>query len=93
MLILSVFYAVNPEAGDYTANVLGVFYPRNTSVLDVMELIPKMRTWINSTSQGMGNWTSREDILKSLSEIKIKKVPVLKEELALNELNRVLKKK
>jgi hypothetical protein len=59
-------------------------------VLDVMDFIPRMKTWINNTSQSMGNWTSREDIRQSLSEINIKPVPILKEELPLNELNNVL---
>jgi hypothetical protein len=86
------FYAAYPEAGNYTSKVLGVFYPKKTSVLDVMDFIPKMKTWINSTSQSMGNWTSREDIRQSLSEIKIKPVPVLEEELPLRELNKALKK-
>ncbi|MBN1499174.1 MAG: hypothetical protein JW982_03385 [Spirochaetes bacterium] len=86
------FYATNPGTGFYTEKALGVFYPEKTAVLDVMDFIPKMKIWISDTSQIMGNWTSREDIRQRLSEINIKPVPVLKEELPLNELNSVLLK-
>ncbi len=85
-------YPVNPKDENYTVNVLGVFYPQKTSVLDVMDLIPEMKTWISSTSQSMGNWTSREEIIHSLSEIKIKPVTVFKGERPLEDLNNALKK-
>jgi hypothetical protein len=83
------FYSAMPR--NYTDGVLGVYYPKKTPVLDVMELVPKMKTWINSTAQSMGNWTSREEVAQRLSEIKIKPVPVSREELPLKELNNALK--
>jgi hypothetical protein len=86
------FYTANPGTGYYTTKAIGVFYSKKTSVLDVMDFIPKMKTWINNTSQTMGNWTSREDIRQSLSEINIKPVPILKEKLPVKELNNVLLK-
>ncbi len=85
-------YANNPENGYYTADVLGVFYPGENTMLDVMEFIPKIRSWVNSTGQSMGNWTSREDIQQSLSEIKIKTVPVLEGKQPFDRLNIALKK-
>ncbi len=85
-------YSSDPAAGNYSVNVLGVFYPRKTSVLDVMELIPCMISWIKRTSQSMGNWTSREDILQSLMDIKMKPAAVFTKELPLAGLNIILKK-
>ncbi len=83
-------YTTEPEAGNYTANVLGVFYPQKPIMLDVMDLIPKMKTWIDTTSQSLGNWTSREDILQSLVSTDIKAVPVY-QGIPLKELNELLK--
>lgn len=85
------FYAIHPDTGNYTVNVLGVFYPRKTPVLDVMELMPKMRAWVNGTSQSMGNWTSREEILAELAKINIKPVPVSQGEIPLELANKILK--
>ena len=86
------FYPAYPGPGQYTKKVLGVFYPEKTPVLDVMDFIPKMKTWIDTTPQSMGNWTSREDVRVSLSEMNIEPVPVLKEALPVTELNDELKK-
>jgi hypothetical protein len=40
----------------------------------------------------MGNWTSREKIMDTLSNIKIKSVHIFKNNLPLKELNAALKK-
>ncbi len=85
------YYIDKPEEKIYTANVIGVYYPKETSVLDIMDFVPKMKSWINSTEQSMGNWTSNEDIKLSLSGIDIKTVPVSKESVPIKELNEALK--
>ena len=87
------FYTADPESGKYTENVLGIFYPQETEIPDVMELVPKMNAWINNTSQSMGNWTSRESIQNALAGTGIAEhVPVLKQELSVKELNNAMKK-
>ncbi len=85
------FYPRAPEAEDYAANAAGLFYPRPTPVLDVVELAPRVRKWLETTSQSMGNWVSREDLSGRLSRTGIGSVPVWKGEIPLAQLNRVLK--
>lgn len=84
------FYPADPATVNYTANATSVFYPGATSVLDVMDLIPKVRRWINGTSQSMGNWNSREEILGRLANTGIEPVPVSRVDIPLEDLNVVL---
>lgn len=84
------FYAVEPKTENCIDNVLGVFYPQETNILDAMELIPHMQKWVDNTHQTMGNWTSKAEIQKVLLETGIKSTPVLKQNLPVKELNDVL---
>jgi hypothetical protein len=84
------FYPAIPTAEDYTSDTVGVFYPSATPVLDVMELVPEVRNWIGTTPQSMGNWVSREEILKRLSDVGIKPVPISRGEIPLERLNDTL---
>ncbi|OGS33352.1 MAG: hypothetical protein A2293_08750 [Elusimicrobia bacterium RIFOXYB2_FULL_49_7] len=84
------FFAVAPDSGNFLENAKGVFYPRPTIVLDVMELIPKVKTWIDTTSQSMGNWISREETVSELVATKIEPIPVFKSEIPLELLNEIL---
>lgn len=84
-------YARAPEAGDYTAGVLGVFYPQRTDILDAMELVPKISAWLGGTDQSMGNWTSREELAQSVAALPIVAVPILPGGLPLAELNAALR--
>jgi len=85
------FYPDVPEAADYAAGAAGVFYPRPTSVLDVVELVPRVRKWLETTSQRMGNWASKEELLDRLLKTGIKLVPVSKQEIPLAQLDQALK--
>jgi len=86
------FYPRAPDAAtNYTTGAAGVFYPRPTSVLDVVELVPRVRNWLESTSQSMGNWVSREEVSDRLLKTGIEPIPVSREEIPLAQLNRVLK--
>jgi hypothetical protein len=55
-----------------------------------MDLLPKVKQWTNSTSQNMGNWTSKEAVIKELEAVKIESVPVFKGVLPLKLANEVL---
>jgi hypothetical protein len=85
------FYPRAPDAADYTTGAAGVFYPRPTSVLDAVELVPRVRNWLETTSQGMGNWVSREELSNRLAKTGIETVPVSREEIPLVQLNRLLR--
>lgn len=82
-------YRTEP-AENYTANVVGIIYPNETPVLDIVDLLPKMSRWVNTTPQSMGNWVSRESIKNDLSVYKMKAVPVAKGEIPLELANGVL---
>jgi hypothetical protein len=55
-----------------------------------MELLPKLKKWLNSTSQNMGNWTSKEAVIQSMEAIPFEPVPVSKGELLLKLANEEL---
>lgn len=86
------FYKDEPDYDNLTKNVFAVVYSQKTSVLDVMDLTMKMKHWIGATSQSMGNWTSREEILQKLESLKIEKVPVYEKTIP-NEKAKVLLKR
>jgi len=56
----------------------------------VVELIPRMTHWIDSVKFSMGNWSTRENIKKGLSALKIKKSLVYKSSIPFGELNKKL---
>jgi len=85
------FYRIDPGSDNFSVNVICLNYPQQTQVLDIMDLTPKLRNWLNTTSQTMGNWTSKEAIAQELEAMTIEPVPVLKEELLLNQLNKTLR--
>jgi len=85
-------YTVKPDSDNYTKNVAGIIYPKTNSIPDIMELVPKLKTWISSTSQSMGNWVSREKILRDLSVNMTKRVPVIKGDISIELLDTHLKK-
>jgi hypothetical protein len=70
------FYASDPNS-QYLEDVKGVFYPKETSVLDIVDVVPKVEKWVKTTSQNMGNWVTKESILQNLLAVRhIKAVPV-----------------
>lgn len=87
------FYRTDPSSGDFTTGVVCLNYPQETRVLDVMDLLPKVKRWVNTTSQNMGNWVSKEAIVQKLEAVPIESVPVFEGELPLKLLNEVLKNK
>lgn len=74
-------YRTDPGPEDYMSDVVCLYYPKKTTVPDIMELLPGLIQWINTTPQIMGNWVSKENILrderKDLTGVKMAPVPVL----------------
>ncbi|MFX4261504.1 hypothetical protein ACOBQJ_04790 [Pelotomaculum propionicicum] len=85
------FYRADPGSGDFTAGVVCLSYPRETRVPDIMDLLPKLKQWINSTPQNMGNWISKEAIAKELETIQTEAVPIFKGKLLLAPANEALR--
>jgi len=82
------FYAADPE-GQYLRHVAAVFYPRPTPVLDMVELLPRMKDWLDTTAQTMGNWGSKDAIRERLSGTTVDPAPVIGPE-SLAQLDRTL---
>lgn len=83
-----------PDYENLTSGVLAVIYPRKPLVLDVVDLTPRVKRWAESTDQSMGNWVSKEDILKDLSVIGIEAAPayIYGNDLPMEGFNEILKK-
>jgi hypothetical protein len=86
------FYDTVPDFGDLTSGVFAVAYPKKTSVLDIMDFTPKVKHWLDSTSQSMGNWVSKETTMQELDSLKIKKAVVYKDKVPFEIINESLKK-
>lgn len=85
-------YRTEPSSGNYESNVLGIIYPKETPVLDVMDLLPRVTKWVNTTEQNMGNWISKENIMQQLANVNIQSVSVSKAGISLNIINEILQK-
>ncbi|MEN6326474.1 MAG: hypothetical protein ABFD18_09780 [Syntrophomonas sp.] len=86
------YYSSEPTAENLTKGVLCLSYPRKSNVLDVIDLLPKMKLWLNSTSQNMGNWQSKETILQKLEAMPNKQVPVYHGKISSEILSNILLK-
>lgn len=69
-------YRSAPSSGDLLSNVVCIYYPKETPILDVLDLLPKLARWGETTSQSMGNWVSKESLMQDLSKITTQPVPV-----------------
>lgn len=70
------FYADDPQ-GDYLRAVAAVYYPRATPVLDMVDLVPRIETWLDTTTQTMGNWGSKDGVRERLSVVTVDPAPVI----------------
>jgi hypothetical protein len=84
-------YTSKPAYEHLTDSVWVVFYPKDTLVLDIMELVPNIVRWTETTSLSIGNWTSMADIKNEYSKLNIKKPLIYKNKLPLDEVNRKFK--
>lgn len=82
-----------PEPENYMTNVVHVNYPVKTDVLDMVDLLPRVRHWLMTTSQNMGNWVTKEGILTNKLPNPISPaVPVSKGSIPPAIANELLKK-
>jgi hypothetical protein len=84
------FYVGVPDEAAYSTAPAGIFYPRPTPVLDALELATRVRQWLTTTDQSMGNWVSREELSTMLARIDVKPTSVTYGAIPLAELNRVI---
>lgn len=84
-------YKTDPDYDNLTSGVFAVAYPKKISSLDIVDLIPKLRHWYNTTDQSMGNWTSKEDVIQELESIKIEEVPAYENDIPAESIEKILK--
>lgn len=85
------FYKTSPDYAHLTSGVAAVVYPKETAVLDIMELTEKVKLWIDTTPQTMGNWKSKAEVRESLASIEMESAPVYKEVIPVEGANRILR--
>ena len=85
-------YTNKPDFKSLTDSVWALYYPENTLVLDIMELVPNIVHWAETTSLSMGNWTSIAEIKNEYSKLNIKKPLIYRDKIQLDELNRKFEK-
>ncbi len=73
------FYKTKPDSSKLTENVWALYYPNNSGVLDVTELVPNLVAWADSTTLSVGNWTSVAEKKQELEKVHIKKPIILLE--------------
>lgn len=72
-------------------SVIGIVYPRETQVMDIRDLMPKVIHFVNTTSQSYGNWASKEQIMQGMDISDAQPVPVSKGDIPFELANKVLK--
>lgn len=84
-------YSTDPTDKSYLSNVVGIVYPKETPVQDIMDLLPKVTRWSDSTSQTMGNWTPKEEIQQELAILTTQPVSVVKGDIPIDLTEDVLR--
>jgi len=85
-------YHTTPNYDNLTEGVYAIVYPDKTSVLDIMELVPKINKWLDSLSLSIGNWSSKEEIKKEYASLKIEEPLVFKDTFPTDSTNDILLK-
>lgn len=80
-------YTSKPDFKHLTDSVWAVVYPNDTQVPDIMELVPNIVHWTETTSLSMGNWTSISEKKHEYSKLNIKKPLIYKDKFPFDEMN------
>jgi len=83
-------YKTAPDYQDLTSGISAVIYPQKTSVLDIVDLTPRIKRWLNASNQTMGNWSSKENIIRELEDIKTENVPVYENDIPIASVKEIL---
>jgi hypothetical protein len=83
-------YKADADYDNLMQGVFAIFYPNKSSISDIMELTAKMKKWIETTPQTMGNWTSREEVIQELETVVFEEAPVYEKDAAIESMNLIL---
>jgi hypothetical protein len=86
------FYRSVPNYSNLTSDVFAILYPRKTYILDIMDLTQKIKLWIETTTQTMGNWVSKADIYNQLKNVQIEEVPIYEEGIPFDHAHEIMQK-
>ncbi len=81
-------YSNSPDFENLTKDVWAVVYPKKTPVLDILELVPNIVRWTETSSQSMGNWKSMADVKNKYSALSIEKPLIFHGQMPVDELNK-----
>ncbi len=84
------FYTTEPNLDTYCSGAEFVYYPKDTDILDAVELISNIKSWLSITDQSMGNWVAKSQIENSLKVFNWSSTNSFKE-LPENYINTALK--
>lgn len=84
-------YAGKPDYEKLTDGVWAVFYPNDTFVLDVMELVPNILRWTENSSLSMGNWMSMASLKKEYAKWHLKQPLIFKGTWPTRKMDEALK--
>lgn len=74
------FYRADPH-GFFLSGAAGVHYPKGRAVMDTLDLLPRVKRWLETTDQRMGNWIGKESIFHRIGPIDVREVPVFDDDL------------
>ena len=74
--VSSVRFYAGDHVEDPNADVVAVYYPHTPKVLDAADAIPKLKAWLASTDQTMGNWVSKASLDSELADVELEKTTV-----------------
>jgi hypothetical protein len=83
-------YQTTPDYQELTSGVSAVIYPSKTPVLDIVDLTPRIKRWLTTTNQTMGNWSSKENIIGELEDIKIEEVSAYENDIPIARAKEIL---
>jgi hypothetical protein len=85
-------YQVTPNNNNLLSKVWAVAYPKETAVLDILDLNQNMKQWIQTTELTMGNWNSRSEIYNTLHQLNPKPFTVFKKSMPIKDVNHAFDK-
>lgn len=83
-------YSTSPNFTNLTDSVWGIVYPSPTVVLDVMEVVPNIVAWTETSTLSMGNWTSMADIKNRFAKISFDKPLIFHEKIPVGAIENKL---
>jgi hypothetical protein len=86
-------YQSDSAANIYKLNAVGIAYLKRTSALDVLDMLPKLRQFVDNTSQNYGNWISKDMIRQELGPYNIRAIPTFDAKTYLQFANEIFHKK